>query len=60
MTTRTTKSKVTFTRPFNLNGFDGEQRANVRIFLGRFEERFQRIDSRIAVIGGRAGAAGAT
>ena len=27
MTTRTTKSKVTFTRPFNLNGFDGEQPA---------------------------------
>ena len=27
MTTRTTKSKVTFTRPFNLSGFDGEQPA---------------------------------
>ena len=27
MTTRTTKSTVTFTRPFNLNGFDGEQPA---------------------------------
>ena len=27
MTTRTTKSTVMFTRPFNLNGFDGEQPA---------------------------------
>lgn len=27
MTTRTTKSMVTFTRPFNLTGFDGEQPA---------------------------------
>jgi hypothetical protein len=27
MTTRTTKSTVTFTRPFNLSGFDGEQPA---------------------------------
>ena len=27
MTTRTTKSTVTFTRPFNLNGFDGMQPA---------------------------------
>lgn len=27
MTTRTTKSKVTFTRPFDLNGFDGQQPA---------------------------------
>jgi hypothetical protein len=27
MTTRTTKSMVTFKRPFNLNGFDGEQPA---------------------------------
>lgn len=27
MTTRSTMSTVTFTRPFNLNGFDGEQPA---------------------------------
>lgn len=27
MTTRTTKSTVTFTRPFTLSGFDGEQPA---------------------------------
>jgi len=27
MTTRTTKSTVTFTRPFSLSGFDGEQPA---------------------------------
>ncbi len=27
MTTRTTKSTVTFKRPFNLSGFDGEQPA---------------------------------
>ena len=27
MTTRTTKSTVIFTRPFNLSGFDGEQPA---------------------------------
>ena len=27
MTTRTTKSTVTFTRPFSLGGFDGEQPA---------------------------------
>ena len=27
MTTRTTKSTVMFTRPFNLTGFDGEQPA---------------------------------
>lgn len=27
MTTRTTKTTVTFTRPFSLNGFDGQQPA---------------------------------
>ena len=27
MTTRTTKTMVTFTRPFNLSGFDGQQPA---------------------------------
>ena len=27
MTTRTTKSTVSFTRPFSLSGFDGEQPA---------------------------------
>jgi hypothetical protein len=66
MTTRTTKAAVTFTRPFSLSGFDGEQPAgsysvetDEELLDGVSFPAYRRTETRMHLEGGSSGIHGA-